>query len=348
MTTDTTPRATMNRKPVFEIPAKSVINMDSGFKPKLLCDGPTFSTGSACAYSCSFCYVPSMMVKNPHWQAIKDKAPDGKFENVVIRRAGAIEAMRSQLLTRGKPRYDDPSDRRVIYASPLVDVAANMDLVKETVEACKLILTLTHWQIRLLSKSNLLPKIAQALEEWWGTVRDSIPGRSPRDRVIYGVSTGTLDDKLAAAFEQGTPKVSKRIESLHWLQDHGFRTFGMICPSLPQREYDTFAFEMANAIRSRRCEHVWAEVMNVRGDSINSTVEALSAAGYQWEAEQMAIVAKDKEAWESYSRQTFLAHARLHGYPKLRFLQYINNANREWWEPRTVNGAVLLGAAMNH
>src|SRR5436190_17847327 len=63
-----------------------------------------------------------------------------------------------------------------------------MDLVRETIEACKLILELTHWQIRLLSKSNLLPIIAREL---------------PRDRIIYGVSTGTLDDKLT-----GTPGVS--------------------------------------------------------------------------------------------------------------------------------------------
>jgi hypothetical protein len=53
-----TPRTTMNGKPVYSVPAKAVINLDSGFKHKLLCDGPTFSTGSACAYSCAFCYVP--------------------------------------------------------------------------------------------------------------------------------------------------------------------------------------------------------------------------------------------------------------------------------------------------
>jgi len=82
----------------------------------------------------------------------------------------------------------------VIYASPLVDVAANMDLARETVEICKVILELTNWEIRLLSKSNLLPKIAESLTGY-------------RSRMIYGVSTGNLDDPLAAAYEQGTPKV---------------------------------------------------------------------------------------------------------------------------------------------
>lgn len=53
----------MNGKPVFEVEAKSIINTKSGFAKKLLCDGYTFSMGDACAYRCSFCYVPSMFNK---------------------------------------------------------------------------------------------------------------------------------------------------------------------------------------------------------------------------------------------------------------------------------------------
>lgn len=130
-----------------------------------------------------------------------------------------------------------------------------MTLVKETVEVCKLILEHTNWQIRLLSKSNLLPSLAHMIDDQW------------KHRMIYGVSTGTLDDKLAKAFERGTALVSKRIESLHQLQDEGYRTFGMICPSLPQDNYDKFAKEITRAIRVDKCEHVWAEVINLRGKS---------------------------------------------------------------------------------
>ncbi|HAL73240.1 MAG TPA: hypothetical protein DCP71_15880, partial [Verrucomicrobiales bacterium] len=57
------PRSTMTGKPVLTLPAKTIINMESGFKDKLLCDGPTFSLGDACAYNSSFCYVPAMMPK---------------------------------------------------------------------------------------------------------------------------------------------------------------------------------------------------------------------------------------------------------------------------------------------
>lgn len=324
-------RTTMNGKPVFEIPVKSVINFHSGFKEKLLCDGPTFSTGTACAYSCTFCYVPAV------YRKLLDaflKQVGKRHDEIVIRRADAMAVLRGQLCKpNGLPKYLSPDDQRVIYSSPAVDVAANMELVRETIEACTLILTTTKWQIRLLSKSNLLPKIAKTLHE-------RLP--EARERVIYGVSTGTLDNKLAQAFEQGCPLVSKRIESLHWLQDHGFRTFGMICPSLPQTNYQHFAIQMHEALRADRCEHIWAEVINVRGESMVQTVAALRAAGYEAEATALHRVSTDKDAWEDYSIATFLAHAPLYAPGKLRFLQYVNAGNRGWWERYREQGAVLL------
>src|SRR5262249_13717509 len=158
----------------------------------------------------------------------------------------------------------------------------------------KLILRYTHWQIRLLSKSNLLPMIAKAL------VGNGL-GRV-HDRMIFGVSTGTLDDKLALSFEQGTPLPSKRLQSLWWLQDNGFRTFGMVCPSLPQwlpgrheeDAYFEFAVEMREAIRAQKCEHVWAEVINARGESMKRTVAALREGGYGSLAAELDRISHDK------------------------------------------------------
>jgi len=330
----------MAGKPVFTVPAKTVINFKSLFSKKLLCDGMTFSAGSACAYSCSFCYVDSMMQKQQDW--LKNHGVTGKHMSHVVRRENAADISRKQILS--KPEAFRQS-KQVIYASPLVDVAANMDLVRETVEICKVILELTNWDIRLLSKSNLLPKVAQALADEVDAGKSFTSDyayHGTRSRVIYGVSTGTLDDNLAAAFEQGTPKVSKRIESIHWLQDNGFRTFGMICPSLPQRDYEKFARDMANALRPERLEHCWAEVINVRGDSFKRTEKALGAAGFHWEAAQLNLVSHDKSAWEEYARATFEAQWKYYGADKFRFLQYVTKETREWWQRNAQFGAVIL------
>ena len=119
--------------------------------------------------------------------------------------------------------------------------------------------------LRLLSKSNLIVDVAKGIPE------------SQRQRLFFGLSSGTLDDSLARSFEAGTPLVSKRLEALRWLQDEGFRTFAMLCPSLPQRDYPQFARDMAAAIRWERCEHIWAEVLNARGESFQRTFNPTSA-----------------------------------------------------------------------
>jgi DNA repair photolyase len=315
-------RSRMNGKPVFGVPAISVMNLDSGFRHKLLCDGPTFTAGSACVYSCTFCYVGSLMRISPHRKGIEQNHEQ-------------VNALRVQLTDRrGNPKFNDRSDTRVIYASPLVDVAANMELVRETIELCRVVLELTHWQIRLLSKSTFLPFIAEGLEQF--------PDLRARERVIYGVSTGTLDNKLAGSIEQGCPLVSRRIDSLHRLQDSGFRTFGMICPSLPQPDYAEFSSRMLSALKIEHCEHVWAEVINVRGESMTRTIQGLMQAGFQAEALALQQVSADKAAWEEYARATFEAHAARCPSAKLRFLQYVTAASRSWWEQQQHRGAVVL------
>lgn len=332
-------RTVMNGKPVFEVPGKTVINFESGFAKKKLCTGPVFNAGQACVYSCAFCYVPAMQLKAQAWMKKHGvNYPEEGHLGVAIRNKDAVARVREQLLAH--PEFER-NTFQVIYSSTKVDVAGNMDLVRETVEICKVILELTNWDIRLLSKSNLLPKVAQALDSWYGIT----DGGLKRSRVIYGVSTGTLDDRLASAFEEGTPKVSKRIESLHWLQDNGFRTFGMICPSLPSIEpagYTPFAKEMYAAIRGDKCEHVWAEVINVRGESFTRTEKCLNEAGFTDHARVLKLVSENKDAWESYARHTFEAHARLYKPGQLRFLQYVTNKTRPYWESQQNNGAVLL------
>jgi DNA repair photolyase len=326
----------MNGKPVYEITVREVINFHTAFKHKELCSVATFSLGSACAFSCAYCYVESVVRKHPEIVRLSKELDrlELQFHEVVIVRNQALDVLREQLTTR-KPANVDLHRPGVVYSSPLVDCAGNLSQARQTAAACAIIHELTAWDVRLLSKSNLLPEIAKL-----------IPPRH-EDRVIYGVSTGTLKNELTASIEAGTALVSKRIESLHWLQDRGHRTFGMICPSLPQNDYDGFAARMAAALRIERCEHVWAEVLNIRGKSMPRTLEALRAARYHAEAEQVLSVCGpgNKPAWEQYARETFLAHTGYIPPSKLRFLQYVTPKTQSWWADHRDQGAVSLGKA---
>ncbi|MEO5915867.1 MAG: hypothetical protein ABIS50_16650 [Luteolibacter sp.] len=331
----------MNRKPVIYRPAKTVLNTKSlEFSHKLLCDGLTLNFGDACVFLCAYCYVGPVMRQLLHKLiAAYNKAHGTSFEHqdFVIRREHSLELLRKQLIrSNGQLRFFDPNDNRVVYSSTLVDVAANMEILRETAAACVLILESTNWQIRLLSKSSLLSRL----------ISEGMIPEKFHHRMIFGFSTGTLDERVVRAVEGGTSPVSKRLKSLHWLQDHGLRTFGMICPSLPQQDYDGFSREMCDAIRSDRCEHVWAEVINVRGKSYTRTLAALHSAGLNAEAMSLSAVAgpRSAERWEEYARQTFLSHTKNIPPEKLRYLQYINPGSADWWASMRDKGAVLLGS----
>jgi len=322
----------MNGKPVYYRKAKTVLNTDSrAFQEKKLCDGLTLNGGDACVASCTYCYVGPMLLKLLFYVLSLIGALHAA---VVIRRSEAARVLKTQLTDKkGRSRYQDSLDTRVVYSSTTVDCAGNLTLARETAEMATMIFAMTNWQVRLLTKFNLFPKLVAM-----------IPAKY-HQRLILGVSTGTLDDGIAAAIEPGTARVSKRLESLYWLQDRGFRTFGMICPSLPQVDYMLFARHMAAAIRVERCEHVWAEVINLRGDSFTRTIEALACSGLTAEAFRLARVhgPGSAAAWENYARETFLAHKCFIPPEKLRYLQYVSRASAPWWSTQEKYGAIMLG-----
>ena len=82
----------------------------------------------------------------------------------------------------------------------------------------------------------------------------------------------------------------------------------------------------------------------MRGESMIRTCAALRAAGFSDYAERVELVSTNKSEWERYARLTFEAHARVHaGQPgKLRFLQYVSKATREYWQSKAGEGAILL------
>ena len=182
---------------------------------------------------------------------------------------------------------------KVIFGSPLVDIAVTRELAMETVDLCELILRLTDFDIRLLSKSPLLESvIARELER-----RLTDPEHGARKRVIFGLSIGTFVHEEAGAIEPNVASPQKRVEALRTLQKDGFRTFGMLCPILPQAGaggFRKYAQEAAQFIQAGVCEAVWAEPVNFRvssrtarseeteggpSDSFTATLNALTQSG---------------------------------------------------------------------
>lgn len=328
-------------KPVIFRDAKTVVTEDSlAFQEKKLCDGVVMNLGDACVFNCEFCYVDGEMRKIDTPFIKKYNQVHGTncgFRDMVIRRrkdsAGGALAVLQDQITKGLDRRDE---HLVLYTSTSVEIAPNLELLEETAAACRLIFDNTAWDIRLLSKSPLTKRLVE---------KNMIP-KKHHQRLIFGFSTGTLEDKVAQTIETGAPLVSERLAALEWLQKNGYRTFAMLCPSIPQKNYDAMSKALCDAVDINRCEHVWAEVINPRGAALKRTAAALDAAGFKVEAELVRSVtgAENKVAWEEYARSTFMAHAKNIPAAKFRFLQYVSKTSRDWWATRQKDGAVLLGA----
>jgi hypothetical protein len=80
---------------------------------------------------------------------------------------------------------------------------------------------------------------------------------------------------------------------------------------------------------AEKCEHVWAQVINVRGDSMTRTIAALRAGGFYWYADALDQT-RNYDVWEVYARETFLEYSKIYPRGKLRFLQYANAKTRSW------------------
>jgi len=317
-------------KPRYEINVDAIINFNSKFREKDLCTGWTYSLGSGCHFNCKFCYVWSIVRQHTAVKMLlaELEKKNLKFEDVCVVRHAPLEKMRQQLLRRRSPDIHTPG---VVFTSPLVDCAATKDFALQTAAADRIILELTSKDVRHLSKGAS-----------YCTIIDAIPERF-HDRLIFGYSLGTIEGELASAIEGRTASPSRRLAELNALQDRGLRTYGMVCPVMPRADLKDYAKRVIHAHRVEHLEHIWVEPINVRGESMTNTRDALTVAGFNDLAARVEAVSANKDDWEEYARELFHAFAAVIPPEKYRFLQYATRATLPWWTAQRARGAVILG-----
>lgn len=136
-----------------------------------------------------------------------------------------------------------------------------------TRRALELLLERTEFTIRILTKSAVVGK-----PEWVDFFA------AHRDRFLVGLSITTIDDRIVETVERGTSTPSARIKAHRVLQDSGIRTYGMLCPVLPESVQHVDA--LLDAIRPERCEQIWAEPINHRSDKWSLDHRELQWSGY--------------------------------------------------------------------
>ncbi len=125
-------------------------------------------------------------------------------------------------------------------------------LTRRTLEK---VLARTSLRLRALTKFDYVGR------REWIEFFQAHPGR-----FVIGLSIGTLDDAWASRVEIGTSSPTARVKALHRLQDAGVPTFGMLCPIFPDALAGEGVERLVAAIRPDRCETVWSEPYNDRGN----------------------------------------------------------------------------------
>jgi len=300
-------------KTPFRYNSKTGIAKAEGFKKKGLADYAV-NIGNVCEFACSYCYVPDLPFQHP---SVKELLAQGYNREEIsnYRDRDNILATVAKDLKR-----ISPDNTSTVFFCTTCDPCANAEHVKMTTAAAKLILSQSKLKVRILSKSDRIVDAASELSEY-------------KDRVFYGLSTGTCLAEISRSIETNATPIKNRIAGLHWLQDHGFRTFGMICPVLPSEKGRVK--ELLDQVRPEFCEDIWVEAINDKGYSLTNTLAALEKFGLDWHSYALKGVMGSKDKWRQYTKELYVAFERelwkRGSFDKFHYLQYVTKADRDFF-----------------
>ncbi len=187
---------------------------------------------------------------------------------------------------------------------------------------CEGILREPDWSIRVLTKNAAVREEFDLFYKY-------------KDRVIVGISI-TAGLKYAAqtsAIEPWASGLEERLATMQKAHRMGLRTYAMLCPVMPYC-LDSVE-EMVEQAIAYGAEEFFSEAVNPRGKGLAHTVEALAAAGFISEAEQVRVITT-RRSWSSYCLELYGALTkalRKHKRAKdLRFLCYESSFDAETLE----------------
>jgi DNA repair photolyase len=293
--------------------SKTGIAPTEGFKKKRLA-AYSVNVGNVCEFGCAYCYVPDMPFQHQSVKNLRQQGYEiGEFSNY-----RTFDDLMSTV-SRDAKKFE-PGDASTVIFCTTCDPCATHEHVDMTTAAAKVILENTDLTIRILSKSTNIQHVAQSLSAY-------------RDRVAYGLSTGTCCPEVSRAIETSASPILERVKALHCLQDNGYRTFGMICPVLPSEK--GMVVKLLDQVRPELCEEIWVEAINDKGNSLTGTHDAFCLAGLDWHAYAIRKVMESKVAWRNYSAELFLAFLKelkkRKLSKKLHFLQYVTKEDMDFF-----------------
>jgi DNA repair photolyase len=280
-------------------PPVRIVQPADGFAKKGLATHHVETT-RICGFGCLYCSTNAGTSTRINLGRIKDLSlaqtgremvPRHDPDLTVIYDADEVMRRLDAEIAHHGPRW---GEGKTLVVSMLTDAFAPPPIADGLTErVVRALLAGTRFRLRILTKSALVGN------EKWLSLFACYP-----DRIVVGLSIGTLDDDWARVVEINTSSPAARLRAHRALQEAGAATFGMLCPVFPSVLEGDALERLVGAIDGARCERVWFEPYN---DRINAAkVAAGYDAGSRWARWFHDVyVGRKLELWSAYATELY-------------------------------------------
>ncbi len=266
---------------VYETTMKDGIKRSGPFERKKLATF-TVNVGTKCGHGCHYCSSAASLRMNASFKEAGESPFTGGY--------AIVDPDTPERVARDAKRI---RKRGVIQLCATVDAwspeAQEHDLGRRCLEA---ILAEPRWTVRILTKNAAVAQDFDLIQKH-------------ADRVLVGLSLTATPDKadVMSVVEPYASRNTERMAVLEEAHKLGLRTYGMLCPLLPEiADAPEQIDSLVRFVVKCGAEEIFTEPVNARANCLILTQEALMEAGYLTEAKAVESI-RTREVWSVYVRK---------------------------------------------
>ena len=253
-----------------------------------------------CQHACRFCYVPSV-------SAIKLKGqlallgvddPDEQWGQYAFLRVWDEGAFLSSLRTAEKTPIEElnPDGNRAVMLSTTTDAyqtlrgknpvqtsALNSEARAMVRRMLELIRDHSTLNVRILTRSPLAREDFDLYQSFG-------------NRLLFGMSIPTLDDRLSRLYEPKAPAPSKRLETLRLAAAKGIPVYAAVAPTYPEQGEAELAAVLGE-IGGLNPVTIFHEPINIRAENVERMRNEAEAVGLPFRGD----VFENTDRWAKYA-----------------------------------------------
>jgi len=304
-----------NERALDQVSNPAVITLNN-FKFKSLSNW-SYNISFGCLHGCSFCYVPATAaikaekaletreVIPKQWQRERLEGHhwgDLHWGEYSLLRTWDEAKFRKSLAAAEKCKKVAPDSNRAIMFCTTTDpyqtfsIPGNPEKTKLLNDQCaglvtkalRLILEESTLNVRILTRSPLAKRDFPLFKEFG-------------NRLTFGMSLPTLDDKLSQIYEPGAPGPAVKLKTLQAAVDAGLHVFVALAPTVPDDGEDGLRRALKEIVKLKPIT-IFHEPINLRAENVQRISNKARALGRTIRSE----VFESRERWREYAFEQFL------------------------------------------